>query len=238
MAVPLTTHTQPAATLLCWTSVPRERRGQRGPSSGHRVRRGDRVARGTAAQGAHRLPCTLRFRCLSIRSFGLPPLPASAQPAPNLRTSDEAACTPAEVRLRPPREEPEPGGCKSVRPVPTSPYTADWATKYRVAIPPAARGNSAQVQGEASPGPPPRRPWPGPASAQPFPPAFSPPRPPPPPALGFKSQRLRSAVGRRGLRAPEAWPRSCPRAEPRPRTPVPPSPPSLPRPALPEYPSP
>lgn len=110
MAVPLTTHTQPAATLLCWTSVPRERRGQRGPSSGHRVRRGDRVARGTAAQGAHRLPCTLRFRCLSIRSFGLPPLPASAQPAPNLRTSDEAACTPAEVRLRPPREEPEPGG--------------------------------------------------------------------------------------------------------------------------------
>lgn len=153
--------------------------------------------------------------------------PQTRQRAPRLRS----ACVP-------PEKNQSPGGCKSVRPVPTSPYTADWATKYRVAIPPAARGNSAQVQGEASPGPPPRRPWPGPASAQPFPPAFSPPRPPPPPALGFKSQRLRSAVGRRGLRAPEAWPRSCPRAEPRPRTPVPPSPPSLPRPALPEYPSP
>lgn len=55
-AAPLTMHTHLAPTPRCRTSVPRERWGQRGPSSGHRVSRGDRVAGGTAAQGAHRLP--------------------------------------------------------------------------------------------------------------------------------------------------------------------------------------
>ncbi|KAL1767646.1 transcriptional repressor scratch 1 [Sigmodon hispidus] len=61
-----------------------------------------------------------------------------------------------------------------------------------------------------------------PSPAQPFPPAFSPPRPPPPPALGFKSQRLRSALGRRGLRAQEACPRAVRERSPAPGPPTPP----------------
>lgn len=78
MAVPLTMHTQLATTLLCWTSVPRERRGQRGPYSGHRVSRGDRVAKGTAAQGAHRFP-----HCVFAAS-AFTPLVSRLSPPPHI----------------------------------------------------------------------------------------------------------------------------------------------------------
>lgn len=50
-----------------------------------------------------------------------------------------------EVRLRSPRKN-ESLGWESARPIPTSRHTPDYATKYQVAIPRAARGNSAQVQ--------------------------------------------------------------------------------------------
>lgn len=125
-----------------------------------------------------------------------------------------------EVRLRSPQKN-ESLGWESARPIPISLHTPDYATKYQVTIPRAARGNSTQVQAR-HPQDPSQETLARPSPAQPFPPAFSPPRPPPPPALGFKSQRLRSAVGRRGLRAQKA----CPRAV-RERSPAP-GPPSLP----------
>lgn len=50
-----------------------------------------------------------------------------------------------EVRLRSPQKN-ESLGWESARPIPISLHTPDYATKYQVTIPRAARGNSTQVQ--------------------------------------------------------------------------------------------
>lgn len=78
MVAPLAMPTHLAPTPLCWTSVPRERWGQKGPSSGYRVSRGDRVARDTAAQGAHRLP-----HCVFAAS-AFTPLVSRLSPPPHI----------------------------------------------------------------------------------------------------------------------------------------------------------
>lgn len=85
-----------------------------------------------------------------------------------------------EVRLRSPQKN-QSLGCESAWPIPTSAPTSEYATKYQVAIPRAARGNSAQVEAR-HPQDPSQETLARPSPAQPFPPAFFPSPPTPSPS--------------------------------------------------------
>lgn len=175
----------------------------------------------TAAQGA-RCASTLRFRCLSIRSFASR-LPLSPPKIPSLHTRklgrlDQTGILPAFL----PQKIPSPG-LRTPRPVSASPPTHDNAADRWASIPEAAWGKSTHAGAAASP-----RPLPGdPGRARPCA-AISAGLPslpslPLPQLLGFKSRRLGPAAGRGGRGRRRPGPGAVRAPSPAPGAPVPPS---------------